>query len=1009
MMNGAGRAMLRPLGAAALLIGVEGVHVALSSWDLFVTPGERARYLLALVSGAVALCVVGWALGSAVVRLCDAGARGGRGASRRLFFAASVVAAPVLFAMLYSLTAGRRLRDLPARALLVAVVALIGAASFGALASWLRERQRDAPPARRRVAGAFLLGTVVLTLADGLVLPRLYPALHLGLSTAAVGCALAMSSALPARPAPTGPRHALGWVAVLGLLAAPFALDALRSSPNASFVVEARAQITGKLVAALRAAAPDTLPTGAPPPARVAPPARRGIDLGDHDVLLVTVDALRADRLAAYGGRGLTPHMDRLAAEGAVFRRAYTPTPHTSYALTSLLTGKFLRPVLELPDAPTEHPTMPELMRRYGYRTAAFYPPAIFHVDGHRFEAMADARFGFEYSKQMYAPAHRRVDQLREYLAAAPRDRPVFVWVHLFEPHEPYDPPPEFASGGSVEDRYDGEVATADDAFGQLVRVFRRARPGATVILSADHGEELGDHGGHYHGTTLYDEQVRIPLVWSSPGIVAPSVVDAPVELVDVAVTLLSALGIPRDARMRGDDLGPALLGDRTAGPEYAFAGIDDLRMLTDGRYKLICRAGERGCLLYDLVVDPGERASVAADHPEVVERLRSALGAFIGEIPRIEAMAMGRGVGWPAVLARAELGDPTVGPAVVPLLGDRRAPVRAAAARAIGDLAHAPAAPTVSRMRQHDEDAAVRAEAAIAALRLGDEAATGDVRAVAVEPGDSIDRSRRAALALSHVGDAAGVPTLLSLAADEAASEREREAAIEALGRLGSREAVDPLCALLEDVRLRIHAAGALGRIGDRRAGAALAAALERERYLPARRAEAWSLVRLSDRRAEPLVVFFLGMETPIPDGVAILLELGALARPSGRGADLRTAESVRAGPWACDAMGCAPGEGAAVELPRRGAPRGPASAVVRAFADEEGAGLEIDGEPLRLRRGVQEVRLLLPATREPRRLAFAAAPAVRVQAIAIVEARPELPAPEPEPWDAGPADAGR
>src|SRR5690606_30494727 len=121
--------------------------------------------------------------------------------------------------------------------------------------------------------------------------------------------------------------------------------------------------------------------------------------------LLVTVDTLRADRLGAYGGRDLTPSMDALAAEGRVFGRAYTPTPHTSYALSSLLTGKYLRPVLELSRAPTDHPTLPDLLRRYGYRTAAFYPPAIFFVDAARFEALEARGFGFEYRKAMFAPA----------------------------------------------------------------------------------------------------------------------------------------------------------------------------------------------------------------------------------------------------------------------------------------------------------------------------------------------------------------------------------------------------------------------------------------------------------------------------------------------------------------------------------------------------------------------------------------------------------------------------
>ena len=117
--------------------------------------------------------------------------------------------------------------------------------------------------------------------------------------------------------------------------------------------------------------------------------------------------------------------------------------------------------------------------------------------------------FGFEYQKRMYASALERVGQLRDYLAQVDAGHPLFVWVHLFEPHEPYDPPAELIREDSARGRYDGEVALCDRAIGELVRTFRAARPGGTVIVTADHGEEFGEHGGSYHGTTLFEEQAR--------------------------------------------------------------------------------------------------------------------------------------------------------------------------------------------------------------------------------------------------------------------------------------------------------------------------------------------------------------------------------------------------------------------------------------------------------------------------------------------------------------------
>jgi arylsulfatase A-like enzyme len=511
-------------------------------------------------------------------------------------------------------------------------------------------------------------------------------------------------------------------------------------------VVADYTSVTGKLLQLALRAPSETLPEANPagssegntePATQGGVETRSGLRLESRNVLLITVDALRADRIG--GDRGLTPNLDALAAESAVFSHAYTPTPHTSYALSSMLTGKYLRPVLELPNAPTEHVALPELLRRYGMRTAAFYPPAIFFVDAHRFEALRAGRFGFEYQKEMFASAQARVPQLREYLQSVDAEqgppREVFAWVHLFEPHEPYEPNPRFARGESAEQRYDGEVAAVDDAIQQLVRVFREHRPGATVVISADHGEEFGDHGGLYHGSTLYEEQVRIPLIWSTPGLVPARTIAAPVELVDIATTLLAALAIPRDARMRGDDLGPLLVHGE-GGPTHAFAEVGDARMVTDGTHKAICESDTNRCQLYDLRADPEERRNLAGEEPDTLARLREELGRFVGSIPRVEALALAGQQGWPEALARAELGDATAAPELVPLLGDERPAVRAAAARLLGRLRHAPALGTLVRLRDQDGDVEVRDEAALASLALGDASSADAVRAMAGRDG---------------------------------------------------------------------------------------------------------------------------------------------------------------------------------------------------------------------------------------------------------------------------------
>ena len=152
----------------------------------------------------------------------------------------------------------------------------------------------------------------------------------------------------------------------------------------------------------------------------------------------MTIDALRADHVSSYGyARRTTPNIDRLAARGARFEHAYCPTPHTSYSVTSMMTGKYMRPLLAMGSG-EDSETWAGYLRRYGFRTAAFYPPAVFFIDEHRFRRMKADGLGFEYRKEEFAPPELRRAQIAEYVASAPRDKPLFLWVHLFEPHEPY-------------------------------------------------------------------------------------------------------------------------------------------------------------------------------------------------------------------------------------------------------------------------------------------------------------------------------------------------------------------------------------------------------------------------------------------------------------------------------------------------------------------------------------------------------------------------------------------
>ncbi|MCA9575984.1 MAG: sulfatase-like hydrolase/transferase [Sandaracinaceae bacterium] len=994
----------RVLLAGVLVSALDiGLAVATPTWSLFLGQAERHTFVALALTAGVGGAAACYALGHALARV----APDAEGRARLL----CVIVFALATVVLYLLTSGRRVHDSPLRVPLVSLVAAIPAFTVLKLGARFDAR------ARAGGSATLALGVLALALAagvaDAFLLRRLYPVFHGTLAALVLVFVSVATWLAPLRDRRSSPRllAVLVGVALLGL---PMAVWRALSAPNVAFVVAEYTGVSGRTLqlaerlltfANTRGDATDDLTgprQGDAASEMDAPDLRTGLRLTSRNVLLITVDALRADRLRS--PRHATPQLDALADESAVFERAYTPTPHTSYALSSLLTGKYLRPVLDLPGAPSTHVALPELLRRYGMRTAAFYPPAIFFVDAHRFEALREARFGFEYQKEMFAPAHRRVRQLREYLQSLEQEgggeRDVFAWVHLFEPHEPYDPDPRFARGDSAEERYDAEVAAADDAIGDLVRVFRRYRPGATVIVTADHGEEFGDHGGLYHGSTLYEEQVRVPLLWSTPELVHPFESHAPVELVDIATTILAALGIPRDARMRGDDLGP-LLVHQEGGPRYAFAEVGDARMVTDGLYKAICATESTACQLYDLTRDPGERRNVAHSHPEVLARLRGALSGFVASIPDVEAMAMAGSQAWPEALARAELGDASVAPELMPLLGDTRATVRAGTARLLGRLRHLPALHTLIRIRDQDDDQAVRDEAALASLALGDEGSSGLVRALVSRPDTSLELRRRGALVLAARGDRAGASVLDAWAADASAEEGERRSAVLALGALRAAASLDTLVTLLSDVRLGPAAATALGMLGDRRAVGPLRRKLRDERYLPARAAEARALTELGDRAVIPLLWRYLGMEQPVPGGVALLGQLGVLRRPSGRGLVLGDAPGARVGEWVCAEEGCEPRTDARVVLPSSGAPRG-AVRVVCAVRSEREAVLTL----LDVRREVQagSSQVTVDATGPLEVLSFAPAVGVTVDACVVAPAQRELPAPPPEPTPATP-----
>lgn len=242
-------------------------------------------------------------------------------------------------------------------------------------------------------------------MADGYVLARLYPAFHLALFVLTLLSASLVAFAVRGdvlAPGPVANLVAIAVVTLLGVCGASVrkAMAAIDRASNLRVVLVEHAPLLGRAVEVETRLHPET-PEDAPVvdssmgPGEVA----RSLDWTGRDTLLLTVDALRADHVGAYGyARPTTPNIDALAREGATFDGAYCPTPHTSYSVTSMMTGKYLRPLLAL-GLGEDSESWADYLRRYGWRTAAFYPPAVFFIDESRFSRFEQEHLGFEYAK----------------------------------------------------------------------------------------------------------------------------------------------------------------------------------------------------------------------------------------------------------------------------------------------------------------------------------------------------------------------------------------------------------------------------------------------------------------------------------------------------------------------------------------------------------------------------------------------------------------------------------
>jgi len=759
----------------------------------------------------------------------------------------------------------------------------LGTAAILIVAFYIYRRARSRFP--RATSWMLVAIAFVAWWIDGHALVRLYPAFHAALFAVTLG-ALGVAAV---RAQFLGERVALATVVLaVGCAAyAPRAAHKLRGYDNLRRVLLDAAPLMGRAVRVAAVLAPRALQEPADVP--VVQSTKRTLDWTNRDIVLVSIDALRADHVGAYGyarhrdGTAepvtTTPHIDALAKEGARFDRAYCPTPHTSYSITSMMTGKYMRPLLAL-GLGEDSDTLASDLRRYGYRTAAFYPPAVFFIDETKFASFESRALDFEYRKVEFADPALRESQVRAYLATADASKPLFLWVHFFEPHEPYVQHPAHAFGPTEIDAYDSEVAEADEGVGRVLSAVRESRPNAVVIVTADHGEEFGDHGGRYHGTTVYEEQVRVPLVIVGPGVRAGSVVEPPVQTIDLLTTILSAEGIPRPARIRGRDLGALLSAQGSVKDDagFAFAETDDYALLAQRSQRLVCQKQVDACALFDVANDPGEKHDVSRERGADVAAMRASLEAIERSHGRFE----GQGASLPDALRRGAAGDVTAAREVAALLDDVNVEYRREAARVLFDLKSATPIAELRRARDHDEDAAVKGICAATLVRVDPNEATS--RAIALLASDDVEIRRRAALALAERGDAQGAAELESwVVAPNAEFARQREI-VAALANAKAKSATPVLVSLLDDVRLRGEAADALGKLGDASARPALLAHFAQEPYAPVRSREANALVVLgaSKELTAPLAKY-AGAPEPMQGALAIARRASLLVPARG------------------------------------------------------------------------------------------------------------------------------
>jgi arylsulfatase A-like enzyme/Tfp pilus assembly protein PilF len=411
------------------------------------------------------------------------------------------------------------------------------------------------------------------------------------------------------------------------------------------------------------------------------------------NVVFITIDTLRPDHLGCYGYKQIqTPNIDSLAADGIRFERAYTSVPVTLPSHTVIFTGTY--PLLNgvhdfaANKLNATQPTLASVLKAQGYATAAVIGSAVldsrfglnhgfdFYYDHFDFNRMQESNLD-----EMERPGNVVADLTLDWLEKNYQKK-FFLWMHLYDPHYPYRPPPPY-SEEYKERPYDGEIAFADVQLGRVLRFLRvkNLYRNTLVVVSGDHGESLGEHGEKTHGFFIYNATLHVPLIIRLPGSTSPKTLSELVNLADLMPTVLHFLKITVPPQVQGTDLLPLMtkkspgesrnLYGETFLPRLHFNWSELRSVETENLHFIEAPKPE----LYDLSKDPAETHNLYAEKKAVAEEMRARLAALIRNYGVSQELAEKTGLD-PALMERLKaLGYAGFSGGGTPTLSDRALP----------------------------------------------------------------------------------------------------------------------------------------------------------------------------------------------------------------------------------------------------------------------------------------------------------------------------------------------